>query len=78
MWKNNRAPEISELHRRLEQVLPDYALISTRNDSMGTFKSVDSSGAVWLVTWIKTKAGWTRRKQKYCDYDALLRMSSAG
>lgn len=76
MWKNNKILDLTELHTRLAQILPDYKLISARESEPGTYKAITTEGTVYLVTWRQVGKKWQVKKVKHLDYDALLRASS--
>ena len=76
MWKNNKILDLTELHTRLAQILPDYKLISARDSEPGTYKAITAEGTVYLVTWRQVGKKWRVKKVKHLDYDALLRTSS--
>jgi hypothetical protein len=45
-----KGPDYDRLHAILRAVLPHHRAISTRvGDELGVFKSIDSSGNVWLI-----------------------------
>lgn len=72
-----KAPELTELHTRLYQVLPEHPPISSRMDQEGVYKAIDATGNVYLVSFTTGLTGATAvQKHRVMDYDALLRASS--
>lgn len=65
----------AELQQRLARVLPDVPMISSANKP-GVYKSVDSTGNVYLVSILEPLAGVIRRSKRLAmDYPTLMRES---
>lgn len=77
MYNNKRTLILSDLHQRLYSILPEYAPISTHTgDTVGTYKSVDADGNVFLVDYEAADNGLKRNKRFFCDYAGLVANSS--
>jgi len=51
-WK--RETDSETLAARLRAVLPEYKPVSERQgDALGTYKSIDREGNVWLIRWLE-------------------------
>jgi hypothetical protein len=73
--KQQRQPykvNLSDLHARLYQILPEYPPVSAWTGENGTYKAVDAEGNVFLVDFERGEAGLRHEKRFFCDYQGLL------
>lgn len=67
---------LTELHKRLYAVLPQYQPISAYSGRSGTFKAINHEGNVYLVTWQHFEDKPPVRKEEFAmDYFTLCRKS---
>lgn len=67
---------LTDLHKRLHAVLPEYPPISTFAGKSGTFKAINADGNVFLVTWTYRDGEPPLRKEEFAmDYFTLCRKS---
>lgn len=67
---------LTDLHKRLHAVLPQYQPISTFKGDSGTYKAINAEGNVYLVTWEKRDNEPPKRREEFVmDYFTLCRKS---
>lgn len=79
MMKFQSGPAITDLQKRLYNVLPEYREISKfREGKWGTYKAIDGTGSVYLVTLSRNAEGvFSRYQEKVMDYQQLVSQSGS-
>jgi len=67
---------LSDLHKRLKAIMPEYKPISEFNGQSGTYKAINGDGNVFLVTWTVEEGKDSHRSESFVmDYNLLMRKS---
>jgi hypothetical protein len=67
---------LSDLHKRLKAIMPEYKPISEYSGKTGTYKAINGDGNVFLITWTHDEGKPPHRSESFLmDYNTLLRKS---